>query len=55
MGNQQGGYEGIQTIEPRKLCQFTSCGGSLCMCVITWNMNGNVTSRKLIQSYNHGK
>lgn len=48
MGNQQGGYEGIQTIQPEKLCQFSSCtGSSLCLCVITWNMNGNVTTRKL--------
>jgi hypothetical protein len=34
-------HEGIKTIPIQKACEFTT-SSVLCVCIITWNMNGKV-------------
>lgn len=36
-----GTHEGIKTIRIQKTCEFTT-SSVLCVCIITWNMNGKV-------------
>lgn len=34
-------HEGIKTVPVEKSCEF-STGSVLCICIVTWNMNGKV-------------
>lgn len=38
---EDGTHEGIKTIRIQKACEFTT-SSALCVCIITWNMNGKV-------------
>ncbi|PIA52483.1 hypothetical protein AQUCO_01000395v1 [Aquilegia coerulea] len=44
-------HEGIKTIEVEEDCQFSS-GSVLSVCVVTWNMNGKVSSHDLAELVN---
>ncbi|KAL5217474.1 hypothetical protein ABZP36_018158 [Zizania latifolia] len=35
-------HEGIKTIQIQKTCEFTA-SSVLCVCIITWNMNGKMS------------
>lgn len=35
-------HEGIRTVGIEKICEF-STGSVVCVCVVTWNMNGKVS------------
>lgn len=39
--DEDGTHEGIKTIRVQKACEFTT-SPVLCVCIITWNMNGKV-------------
>ncbi|OVA04571.1 Inositol polyphosphate-related phosphatase [Macleaya cordata] len=38
-------HEGIRTVGVDKLCNFSSTGSVLSMCIVTWNMNGKVSTQ----------
>ncbi|XP_062211836.1 type IV inositol polyphosphate 5-phosphatase 11 isoform X1 [Phragmites australis] len=40
--DQDGTHEGIKTIPIQKACEFTT-NSLLCVCIITWNMNGKMS------------
>ncbi|KAL6637469.1 hypothetical protein ACP70R_025041 [Stipagrostis hirtigluma subsp. patula] len=40
--DEDGTHEGIKTIPIQKACEFTTCS-VLCVCIITWNMNGKLS------------
>lgn len=49
---EDGTHEGIKTIRIQKACEFTT-SAVLCVCIITWNMNGKMSVqdiRKLVSS-----
>ncbi|XP_057973939.1 type IV inositol polyphosphate 5-phosphatase 11 isoform X2 [Malania oleifera] len=37
-------HEGIRTVDADNLCDFSS-GSDLCICMVTWNMNGQLVGR----------
>jgi inositol-1,4,5-trisphosphate 5-phosphatase len=39
--DEDGTHEGIKTIRIQKACEFVT-NSVLCVCIITWNMNGKV-------------
>ncbi|KAL4333850.1 hypothetical protein GQ457_07G025990 [Hibiscus cannabinus] len=42
-------HEGIKTVEADNLCNFSRNSG-LCICIVTWNMNGQVSYEDLVES-----
>ncbi|XP_039052751.1 type IV inositol polyphosphate 5-phosphatase 11-like [Hibiscus syriacus] len=46
--NPIGTHEGIKTIEADNLCNLSRDSG-LCICVVTWNMNGQVSYEDLVE------
>ncbi|GMI91226.1 ARABIDOPSIS THALIANA INOSITOL POLYPHOSPHATE 5-PHOSPHATASE 11 [Hibiscus trionum] len=46
--NPVGTHEGIKTVEADNLCIFSRNSG-LCICIVTWNMNGQVSSEDLVE------
>ncbi|KAJ0967688.1 hypothetical protein J5N97_024605 [Dioscorea zingiberensis] len=45
IGNEQARHHGIKTVNVQKNCEFSSSQGSvLCLCIITWNMNGKLST-----------
>lgn len=50
--DEDGTHEGIKTIRVQKACEFTT-SPVLCVCIITWNMNGKMSAEdatKLVSS-----
>nr|KJB58347.1 hypothetical protein B456_009G205700 [Gossypium raimondii] len=41
-------HEGIKTVEADNLCEF-SRNSDLCICIVTWNMNGQVSYEDLVE------
>ncbi|XVE69955.1 hypothetical protein DITRI_Ditri10aG0032900 [Diplodiscus trichospermus] len=46
--NPIGPHEGIKTVEADNLCDF-SRNSDLCICVVTWNMNGQVSYEDVVE------
>ncbi|KAK6245341.1 hypothetical protein SCA6_008431 [Theobroma cacao] len=46
--NPAGTHEGIKTVGADNLCDF-STDSNLCICIVTWNMNGKVSYEDLVE------
>ncbi|KAL3505249.1 hypothetical protein ACH5RR_035090 [Cinchona calisaya] len=45
--NYEGTHEGIKTLEAGNCCEFSGSSADVCLCIVTWNMNGQVSSEDL--------
>lgn len=49
MNHHTASHEGIKTVGVDNLCDFSS-NSDLCVCIVTWNMNGQVRSNSCMRN-----